>query len=299
MSSIHQFSEDLADLVERAQSAVVEVRGGRRPHSGLVWSEDRIITTSHAVRRDEGIVVVLPSGEERAAVIVGRDYSTDLALLKVAKGGLQPATWLDDASTLRVGNFVVLTGRSGGRIQTALGLISDRSGGWQTSRGGQIDEWIEVDATLAPFMSGGGLLTTAGTFAGLDTAGLTHRGAVVPAATLKRVVPHLEAHGTVTPGYLGVGFQPGTLSGDAARAAGQHDVLLAVSVEPGGPGESADVAVGDALLSIDGQSVTGLRHLIGLLTAKGAGTTVALSLVRAGAVVERSVKLGERPRRPC
>ncbi|MEM6926887.1 MAG: PDZ domain-containing protein [Myxococcota bacterium] len=56
---------------------------------------------------------------------------------------------------------------------------------------------------------------------------------------------------------------------------------------------------GDALLSIDGQSVTGLRHLIGLLTAKGAGTTVTLSLVRGGSVIERSVALGERPRRQC
>ncbi|MEO0603652.1 MAG: PDZ domain-containing protein, partial [Myxococcota bacterium] len=200
---------------------------------------------------------------------------------------------------LKVGNLVVLTGRTDGRIHVTLGMVGDVDGSWQTARGGQIDQWIEVDATLAPFMSGGGLLTTSGAFAGLDTAGLTHRGAVVPVSTLRRVVAHLEEHGTVAPGYLGVGFQPGSLSGDAARAAGQHDVLVAVSVEPGGPGEGADVMAGDALLSIDGQSVTGLRHLIGLLTAKGAGTTVTLSLVRSGDVIERSVALGERPRRQC
>jgi len=297
--NIHQLSDDLAALVERAQASVVEVRGGRRPHSGVVWAPDRVVTTGHAVRREEGIVVVLPSGEERAAVVVGRDHATDLALLRVADGGLTPAEWLDDGSSLRVGNLVVLTGRIDGRIHAALGMVHDVGGAWQTARGGHVDRWIEVDATLSPFMSGGGLLTAVGSFAGLATAGLTHRGAVVPAATLRRVVEHLEEHGTVAPGYLGVGFQPGTLSGDAARAAGQHDVLMAVSVEPGGPGEGADVAVGDALVSIDGQPVTGLRHLIGLLTAKGAGTEVSLSLVRAGSPIERSVRLGERPRRRC
>lgn len=297
--SIQQLSEDLANLVDRASASIVEVRGGRRPHSGIVWSPDRIVTTGHALRRDEGIVVVLPNGDERAAIIVGRDYATDLALLKVADGGLTPAPWMDDPAGLRVGNLVVLTGRIQGRMHSALGMVSDRSGPWQTARGGEVDAWIEVDATLAPFMSGGGLLTTAGTFAGLDTAGLTHRGAVVPVPTLRRVVERLETHGTVLPGYLGVGFHPGTLSGDAAREAGQIDVLMAVSVEPGGPGERADVAVGDALLRIDEQPVTGLRHLIGLLTAKGAGTEVTLSLVRSGERIDRKVKLGERPKRGC
>ena len=232
-------------------------------------------------------------------MLVGRDHARDLALLKVANGGLTAATWIEDPSLLKVGNLVVLTGRTDSRIHAALGMVSDVGGAWQTARGGEIDQWIEVDATLQPFMSGGGLLTLSGTFAGLDTAGLTHRGAVVPVSTLRPVIERLEAHGTIAPGYLGVGFHPGTLSGDAARAAGQHDVLMAVSVEPGGPGEAADVVVGDALLSIDGQAITGLRHLIGLLTAKGAQTTVSLSLVRGGEVIARSVKLGERPRRQC
>ncbi len=299
MSNIHQLSEDLAALVEGAQASIVEVRGGRRPHSGVAWTEDRVVTTGHAVRREEGIVVVLPTGEERAAVVIGRDHALDLALLRVADGGLAPASWVDEPGEIRVGNLVVLTGRLDGRIHASLGMVGDVDGEWQTARGGHLDHWIEVDAALAPFMSGGGLLTTAGTFVGLNTAGLTHRGAVVPVTTLRRAIARLEEHGTIAPGYLGVGFQPGTLSGDAASAAGQHDVLMAVSVEPGGPGESADVRAGDALLAIDGQPVTGLRHLIGLLTGKGAGTTVTLTLIRGTSQIERSVRLGERPRRQC
>ncbi len=293
---IRQISEGLADAVARAGQSVVEVRAGRRPASGVAWTDELVLTTHHTVRRDDGIVVLGPSGEEQSAVLVGRDGSTDLALLKVSGGGLAPATFEPTAS-LRVGSLVLPIGRVGGRARATLGIVSDMAGPWQTSRGGQVDHWVEVDAALPPGFGGGPLSDPEGRVRGLNTPGLTHRGAVLPVATVVRVAERLRDHGTLAPGYLGVGFYPGTLPDDVAAVAGQVEALMSVSIEPGGPGEKAGVQVGDALVRLDDQPVHGLRQLVGLLTAAGADREVRLTVVRAGALHTLSVTLAARPGR--
>ncbi|HHO51483.1 MAG TPA: PDZ domain-containing protein [Deltaproteobacteria bacterium] len=295
MSDIRALSEGLADAVAVVGVSLVELRGARRPGTGVVFDEEHVVTASHVIRREEGIAVSLSDGQERTASLVGRDPSTDLALLKVADGGLVPVKWSTD--TLRVGQLVLPVGRLRGRLRTSLGMISDLSGAWQTSRGGQIDTWIEVDATLPPGLSGGALIDTSGRALGLNTSGLSHRGAVLPHATVVRVARRLQEHGTIAPGYLGVGFYPGSLPDDVAALAGQADALMSVSLEPGGPGEQAGVHVGDALVRLDGDAVTGLRHLVGLLAARGAGAEVVLTVVRAGKLKDVRVTLGIRPQR--
>ncbi len=296
MSDIRVLSEGIADAIEAVGRSVVEISGGRRPGGGVVFDADHVVTTSHLIRREEGIVVRDPAGNERAAILIGRDPSTDLALLKVADGGLVPATWASDAA-LRVGQLVFPVARLRGRLRSTMGILSDLGSAWQTSRGGQIDTWVEVDATLPAGFSGGPLIDASGAVIGLNTSGLTHRGAVLPHATVLRVARRLEEHGTIAPGYLGVGFYPGTLPEDVAALAGQSDALMSVSLEPGGPGERAGVHVGDALLRLDGAPVTGLRHLVGLLAARGARAEVVLTVVRAGKLQDVSVTLGSRPPR--
>lgn len=296
MSDIRALSEGLADAVAAVGDSLVEIRGGRRPGTGVAFDAEHVVTASHVVRREEGIVVFLPDGQERAAILVGRDPSTDLALLKVADGGLSPIPWARERP-LRVGQLVFPVGRLRGRIRTTMGVISDLSGAWQTSRGGQIDAWIEVDAALPAGLSGGALIDASGEAIGLNTSGLTHRGAVLPRATVVRVAHRLAEHGTIAPGYLGVGFYPGSLPDDVAALAGQSDALMSVSLEPGGPGEQAGVHVGDALVRLDGDTVTGLRHLVGLLAARGSGAEVVLTVVRAGKLEDVPVVLGSRPQR--
>ena len=295
MSRLRELSDGLADAVAVARDSIVTVRARRRASTGVAWTDELVLTASHTVRREEGIVVVLPDGTERAAILVGRDPGADVALLRVADGGLKPPSWVTDP--VRVGAIVLPVGRPSGHVAATLGIVSRVGGGWQTGLGTPIDAWIEVDGSLPAGFSGGPLVDADGHFVGINTAALTQRGAVLPYATLERVARNLRDHGTAVPGYLGVGFYPGTLPDDAARTAGQADALMAVSLEPGGPGEAAGVQVGDALVRLDGQAVTGLRHLMGLLATKGAGADVTLTLLRAGAMVDVSVKLGARPAR--
>ena len=295
MSTLQELSEGLADAVAAAKPSVVSIQARRTSASGVAWSDALVVTAAHALRRADTVIVTLPGGEEREATVVGRDPGTDLALLNVDGGGLTPATW---AATLpRVGTVVLPLGARNGRVGATLGLLSDVAGPWQTSLGSAIDAWIDVDGSLPDGFSGGPLVDAAGQVVGLNTAGLTPRGAVLPQATVKRVVERLLERGTAAPGYLGVGFYPGTLAEAQATVAGQADALMAVSLEPGGPGEAAGVQVGDALVRIDGQPVVGLRHLMGLLVGQGAGATLQLTVLRAGVLVDVPITLAARPKR--
>jgi serine protease DegQ len=293
MATLRDLSDGIRDLVATTSPSVVMVKARQRPSSGIVWSDNRVVTAAHTVQREEGIVVVTSQGDERAARIVGYDLSTDVLLLEVHGGGLAPATWAD-VSTVGVGSLVFPLGRRGSAVRAVIGLVAERSGRWQTSTGATIDEWIDVDASLPPGFSGGPLVDADGRVVGLNTSALTPRGAVLSRSTVERVVDRLEKHGTTAPGYIGAGFYPGTLSDGSL--AGQTEALMTVSLDPGGPASVAGLQVGDALVRFDGQPVTGVRHLLGLLATTGAGAQVKLTVVRGGGLKEVTVTLGARPR---
>lgn len=304
MATIRELSDGVAGLVTKAAAYVVEVRGRRRPATGIVWSPERVVTAAHVLHREENLVVVLPSGEERAAALVGRDPGTDLALLRVpglgvpldgASPALTEATWVEP-DTVAVGALVFPLGRREGRVRAALGIVAERAGAWNTAFGGSVDAWIDVEASLPPGFSGGPLVDADGAVIGLNTSGLTPRGAVIPRSTVARVVDRLERFGTAAPGYLGAGFYPGTLPDEVAAVAQQPDALMCVSLEPSGPALAGGLQVGDALVRLDGQPVGGVRQLLGLLSARGAGADVVLTVVRGGALTDVPVKLGARPR---
>lgn len=288
MASGRELSDAFADAVSAIAPSVVEVRGRRSPASGVAVGPERVVTAAHVLQREDELAVVDAAGTERRATLVGRDLATDLAVLAVPGAGLTPIAWADPAGA-RVGHLVLPAARLHGGVRVVLGVLSGLGGPWKTALGAEIDAWIDVHADLPPGFSGGPLVDAEGRALGLDTRGLTPRGAVLPPAVVQRVAARLEATGTVQPGYLGVGFYPAG-SGD-----GEH--LVVVSIEPGGPGEAAGIGVGDVLHRFDGLPVQGIRHLLGLLAARGAGATITLSTMRGGTPREVSITLATRPSR--
>lgn len=296
-SMLEQVSNGFAAAVEGASPAVVRVDARRRfPASGIVWSGDGVIVASHhTVRRDEGITVGLADGRTVAASLVGRDPSTDLAVLRVQAGDLRPPTWADGA-TLRVGQLVLALGRPDNAIQASLGVLSALEDGWRTPAGGYVDRYILSDLVMYPGFSGGPLLSAAGEVIGLNTSALL-RGAslTVPAATLRRVVEALLAHGRVRRGFLGIGSQPVRLPDALAATLGQETGLLLVSVEPGSPADQAGLLLGDTLVALGDQRIRHMDDLQAALSADRVGQTVTARIVRGGEVQERPVTIGERP----
>jgi S1-C subfamily serine protease len=293
-------SDDLATIVATGGEAVVRVDArGRLPASGVWWSADGlVVTTHHVVERDESIVVGLADGQTLDATLVGRDPSTDLALLRVqTQGGepsLVPPAWAS-ADGLKVGHLVLALGRPGRTVQATLGVVSALGGSWRTRGGGHIDRYLQTDVVMYPGFSGGALVNAAGNVVGINTSALVRGTSLaLPAETVRRVVEDLVAHGQVRRGYLGVGTQPARLPATVAEQLGQKTGLLLVSVEPGSPAEQGGLFMGDTLVSLDGQPVRHHDDLLALLAGDRVGQTVPVRIVRSGQVQELQVTIGER-----
>jgi S1-C subfamily serine protease len=288
-------SRRIASLVAERSAHLVRVEGRRRgPASGIVWSSDGlVITSSHGVERDEQIEVGLPSGDSAEAELVGRDPTTDLALVRVRATGLFPAEWADAQPD--AGELVLALSRPGRSPRAALGVVARAAGEYRAAGGGRIDRWLETSLDPAPGLSGSLAVGASGAALGLATSGLV-RGAVmvVPPTTLRRVVRSLAAHGGVRRGFLGITTFPVRLPTTLAAPAGQSGALLVSSVEPESPAARAGLLLGDGLLAIGGVRVTEPTDLLPLLEEERIGEALPVRLVRAGELREVTVTVGAR-----
>jgi S1-C subfamily serine protease len=294
---LQDFSNALADIVADAGKGTVRVEARRRlPATGIIWSADGVIVTSnHVVERDENISVGLADGKTVPATLVGRDPSTDLAVLRVQATGLQ-ASAQADVDSLRVGHLVLALGRPGESVLSTLGVISAVGGNWHTPAGGPVDHYVQTDVVMYPGFSGGPLVDMAGQVIGLNTSGVLHGVSLaVPAPTLRRVVEALLTRGRIARGYLGVGAQPVRLPAALSEQLNQETGLLLVSVEPGSPADQGGLLLGDTLVGLDGQPLRQMDDLVTLLSGDRVGKSVSLRIVRGGKVQEVSVTIGERP----
>ena len=274
-STLAQLSDDLAAVVEAVAPSVVRVEARRRGNaSGVAWSADGLVLASdHTVQRDDDLRVGLPSGEVVPAELVGRDPSTDLALLRTG-AALTPPTWAE-AETVAVGHLVLSVGRHDDDAQTALGVVEQRGGAWRTGAGGRVDAFVHTGLRVYPGFSGSAVADARGRVVGLGTSWFGRRAALaVPVGTLRRVTEALAEHGHVPRGFLGVATQPVHLRGEGGG-------LLVVDLTEGGPAEAAGLLVGDVIVGVAGEPVSGPHHLVATL-ADAAGQTRTLDVVRGG-----------------
>jgi S1-C subfamily serine protease len=239
----------------------------------------------------------LGDGATARATLVGRDATTDVALLRTAST-LVPAPRAA-LEGLRVGALVLAVGRDeDGAPGASFGIVSALDGPWRTWRGGDIDRFIRPDLNVYPSFSGGPLVDVAGNLIGMNTWGLSRRTALtLPRATLERVVAQLLSGGRVARGYLGLAMQavrlPETLR--AANGIAQRAGAIVVDVAPGGPAEAAGVQLGDVILALGKQTVEGSDDVQRALGFASVGTTQTLHLLRSGKAQELSIAIGERP----
>ena len=290
-------SEALAAAVAEAGRAVVRVEARRRiPASGVVWSEEGVVVTAHhGVEREEGVRVGLPDGQAVPATLVGRDPTTDLAVLRAEARGLTAARW-GDLDTLKVGHLALALGRPGESVRATLGVVSALGGSWVTPAGGRVDRYLQSDAAMYPGFSGGPLVDVEGRVLGVNTSALLRVAAVaVPASTVRRVVEALLATGRVRRAYLGVSAQPVRLPAALAEALGQDTGLLVAAVAPGSPAEQAGLLLGDILVAVGGQPVRSIEDLLARLSAAQVGERVGVRVVRGGQAQEVVASVGEHP----
>ncbi len=298
MQGLNEISGELSGIVEKAAPSVVRVEARRRiPGSGIVWASDgTIVTADHIIEREEDLRIGLADGRVVEATLVGRDPTTDVAVLRTQAAGLSVPAW-SDGERAKVGQLVLALGRPGRTVRARLGMISALGDAWRAPAGGELSRYLEADVAIRFGFSGGPLVDTAGGVLGMNTAGLLREAALtVPVATLRRVVTTLLKDGRIRRGYLGLGAHPVRLPA-AWQQQGQEAGLLIVSIEPGSPAERGGLLIGDTFVALDGTPVRRHDDIQSRLTPESVGTSVRVRVIRGGEVKELTVTIGDRPTR--
>jgi S1-C subfamily serine protease len=285
-SVLLSLSTGLAAIVRDAAPSLVSVQSARARSTGFSWRPGLIVAAENALADDGEQSIVAHDGASSPAQVVGRDPSTDVALLRIERTDLPKAP--PTAAAPAAGALAVVAGARGGAANAALGVVSFVGPQWRSLRSGIIDARIELDAGLARASEGGLALDASGQALGMAVFGPRRRTLVIPMATIDRVADVLATKGRVARGYLGLGLQPVKLDSGGTGA-------MTISVDPKGPGAAAGVRQGDIIVAWNGEPVRGVHQLVRALGPDSVGTSVRLTLRRAGEPIETTLTIGERP----
>ena len=288
------FSDYSDAVAARARAAAPLVVGlewdGRQQISAIRWSDGVIVTSEQSLPEADSITAILPGGARVPAARLGRDPGTNIVALRVDDtAGPAPDTALDVAP----GQSVLALGSDGtGGPRVRKGGVEAVGPAWQSQCGGRIDQLITLDIRLDHVAEGGPVIDAAGRLIGMSTFGPRQQVLVIPTATIARVAAQLAAHGRVARGWLGVGVQPVAIPGEAAGASATG--LMVLSLAEGSPAAGC-LLPGDILISANDTKLSTPRALTALLSAEAIGTTLALRLLRGGAVQQTDIAVIGRP----
>jgi S1-C subfamily serine protease len=288
------YSRAVVGAVERVGPAVVSIyvgsggdaaraRGGAG--SGVVVTPDGyVLTNEHVVQGVQDARVTFVDGRSVAAVVVGRDPATDLAVLRAQATALPYAGLV--AQPLRVGQLAIAVGNPLGFESTvSAGVVSALGRSLRSRHGRLIDGIVQHTAALNPGNSGGPLVDAVGRVAGVNTAIIAMAqgiGFAVPAATAQWVLTEILTQGRVRRAFLGVTVRDRPLDRRLVRAL-DLAVTRAVEVtarDERGPAASSDLRSGDLIVGVNEVPVDGIDALHLQLGRWPVGTELTLNVVR-------------------
>lgn len=284
---LQDLSATLSGLVAKTAAGVVSVQSKGSRSTGFVWRPGLVVTADDALA-EEGDVHVAPlTGDSIKARIVGRDPTTDIALLRIDNTNLLPVTFAHTVPT--AGSLAMVVGVEEGATTAAFGVVSLAGGPWRSLRGGEIDARIELDTRLRRRSEGAVAVDAAGQVFGMAVFAPRRRVLVIPSATIDRAAARLETHGRIPRGYLGLGLQPVAVENGGGTGA------MVVSVDPKGPAAAAGIHQGDVLISWDGKPITRVQPLLRALGPDSVGQKFAFEVRRGGQTHQVVLTVGERP----
>jgi S1-C subfamily serine protease len=293
-----ELSNALAAATERAAIHMVAVHTGPRgSSSGVIWRAGIIVTADHALRSDEEIKVTLPDQRVVSATLVGRDASTDLAVLKCPETA-SPGPAFGDAAALAAGHLTLVVGRTraSGPV-AALGAVSLAVAERRQWGGATLSPYIRLNVGLQPTAIGGAVVDARGNVVGIATPKFARFGAIaIPAATVNRVADVLLSKGRIPRGYLGVGLQPIRVPAELTQSTQRKGktATIVLDVAPDGPAHQAGLLIGDLLLSLDGHEVLHPGDVHSTLGPDSIGQTLVAQLLRGGELREVRISVIER-----
>ena len=271
--------------------------------SGVIISSDGyILTCAHVVDGASTITVTI-GDKDYTATLVGEDTTSDIAVIKIDADGLTPAT-VGNSDSLKVGQSVMAVGNPLGELGGTVtgGMISalNRSVTIQGSSSVNTMSLIQMDASVSPGNSGGGLFNMNGELVGIvnakssssDAEGL---GFAIPINDAIKVAQELLENGYVTGRpYLGITYLAVTDAQTASQLGVNAYGVYVVEVVKGGPAEKAGLQAGDRIVSVDGTEIASKDDLGTLMQEHAAGDTLSITIARDGQMQTVNVTLGEK-----
>lgn len=266
--------------------------------SGVIISEDGyVVTNNHVIEGASEIAIILNSGEQYTAKLVGTDARTDLAVLKVDASGLTYAK-LGISSELRVGDTAIAIGNPLGQEfagTTTQGIISG------LNRSITIDNktlnLIQTDAAINPGNSGGALVNNKGLVIGINTAKISSSqyeglGFSIPIDDAKPIIEDLIANGYVK-GRPVIGIGGRAVTERDAQAYNLKVGVYVVSMTADSPAYMAGIKIGDIITECQGKKVETVDDLNEIKNSYKVGDTIELKVFRQGKTIDIRLVLGE------
>ena len=271
--------------------------------SGVVISSDGyILTCAHVVSGASNITVTI-GDTDYPATVVGEDDTSDVAVLKIDATDLTPAT-VGNSDSLAVGESVLAVGNPlgelGGTVTSGIVSALNRSVSIQSSSSVNTMSLIQMDASVSPGNSGGGLFNMNGELIGIvnakssssDAEGL---GFAIPINDAIKVAQDLLENGYVTGRpYMGITYLAVTDAQTAAQLGVNAYGIYVVDVVSGGPADKAGLKAGDRIVSIDNTEVAQKTDLGTLMQEHSAGDTLSITIARDGQMQTVNLTLGEK-----
>jgi S1-C subfamily serine protease len=269
--------------------------------TGVIFdAEGLIVTNNHVIEGATRITVFLVDERTFEADLIGRDPTSDLAVIKIPKGDYNAVDFADPEK-LRVGDWVIAIGNAldlhGGPTVT-LGIVGalDRVVDTEDSR---LFDMIQTDAAINPGNSGGPLVNLNGKVVGINTA-RTQRGEgigfAVSTFTVAPVVESILEHGRVIFAWLGVGVREMTPIIASQESISVSRGVLIDSVDNGGPALLSGIRTGDVIIAFDGTDVNTVKQLQRAIRGYDIGHETEVTIVRGNDTKSYQVTLEEQPR---
>ncbi len=281
-------------------------QGGSLGSGFLISADGYIVTNNHVVAPGaqgatvDSITVTLPNRREYTARVVGRDASSDLAVLKIDATGL-PFVRFGDSTRARVGDWVVAIGNPFGLDGTVTaGIVSAVH---RSSELGQYNRFIQTDAAINSGNSGGPMFDLNGNVIGINSQILGSQaggnigiGFAIPAEEAKPIVDRLMRGQAIQRGYMGVSLGR-EVDRDVASALGipPNQGQVIDDVTAGGPAARAGLRAGDVVTAVNGTPVNADASLAYLVAAVPPGQVARLTVLRGGRSQTVNVTVVERP----
>ncbi len=260
--------------------------------SGVIISDDGyIVTNEHVIEDATAIEVVLNDNQRYYAKIIGKDPSTDLALLKINAKDL-PYLRYGNSDEVMPGEWVLAVGNPFDLNSTiTAGIVSAKArniGILRDKNNLQVESFIQTDAAVNPGNSGGALVNLKGELIGINSAIATVTGSysgysfAIPVNLVRKIMDDLLEFGTVQRGLLGVEIRDVT-----ARLAQDRDLdvvrgVYIVRVNASSAADESGMESGDVITAIDGQEVGSVSELQELVARHRPGHTLLVTFRRNG-----------------